>query len=1164
MDNNVVLEVYLRKLIQFCEAYDAFSIPAAMMAGGDGIKLQDVYTHINYISREDYERKKIDPADIFSAKTVKGGGSNLTDRTVSVMSKKLSKYDTINFDSIKAKIDERIAELEGELNNNSDETVTSDILDEKEELNWTWFLSAPGGGKTTLLKMYCLAYAYKFYIELYDWKEDILGKRQSIEDVCKRLDITDNTGICPFFISVRDLKEEDFRNINEYEGFNRIIEDSVIALVKEEVGDFNVETFFKSIKKPIYIIDSVEEFPDNGVRNDFLRGLDIFSKGNKCYLSSRYREYMENDTKVERNGVKLSAKEYVIDSLGDNIVRDFAQRWYDALNDRSGRKKLDVEKDFLVPLYKNSNVRNLISNPLELTSLLMISSYDSYLPSDFAKIYGRSIELWLSWANTALIYNYEDVMRQLSQIAFQMATSENEKIVVSYDSLFEFIKNSRNDLKRYYQQEWGDDIHSIDAFIQFLCRSHLVNRSTEGYDFIHRQYQAYLVAYCISTNNFSRETRKEKTRFSYIEEHIREKDDFWNQIYKIIAMIDIELRDDIITTLLDLSREDSSEGDTNYYVSRLIELAIIPGVNFDDNESQQLIELILQDENRWKLFESKKIDLQEWFALNDSRKNELFVNLAVKKSKELPEKDKDAFRDKIATAVFYCIWQREVDGVCVEAALMEFYSNFINTNIMEMIYSTHDLNKQQIMVRDIAYSKGKEALREGGYSDYYMLIAAIVGYEEERNPYSCIDNLLGSEDVYSSVLVINILVIATWLVRCKKADRFGYDIKKGEFSKYSEFILRGLLDDTRKEIRRDYLAAYSDIVAIGETRNQESIWFNEDVYKSILKSALFDYKKDGLLYDETDKSFTRCFEHISLYPCEYADICKSILSEMEINEQNLSDKLKKIFEETSDLMNKMRAVKLLIMISDIEYDERIALIKIIEKQGKDFKTKSKLRGEDLEQAYLYGMEQLKDYFPEGKSILEDLDFSKFAIRMDYKNEEEEAPNDGFSLEELFKNIETSDSEDGHEDFYAQKKFEKAKEQYLSSFELLSCKNNLAYMLRRGEITSVEYEGVPYDVTSLLQDGIQAKEPYSLMNYALYISWKEDHYNYNIGLTFLKQYVESAHLLSVAGWWYGLKNKCEAEGFLVSMWLCDLDLSIFDKKCELRKEVDSLFPGLIEY
>ena len=59
MKNTELLEVYLRHVIDFCQAYDAFSIPfapAAMIAGktdGSVIKMQDVYTHLSLISRDE-------------------------------------------------------------------------------------------------------------------------------------------------------------------------------------------------------------------------------------------------------------------------------------------------------------------------------------------------------------------------------------------------------------------------------------------------------------------------------------------------------------------------------------------------------------------------------------------------------------------------------------------------------------------------------------------------------------------------------------------------------------------------------------------------------------------------------------------------------------------------------------------------------------------------------------------------------------------------------------------------------------------------------------------------------------------------------------------------------------------------------------------------------
>ena len=136
--------------------------------------------------------------------------------------------------------------------------------------------------------------------------------------------------------------------------------------------------------------------------------------------------------------------------------------------------------------------------------------------------------------------------------------------------------------------------------------------------------------------------------------------------------------------------------------------------------------------------------------------------------------------------------------------------------------------------------------------------------------------------------------------------------------------------------------------------------------------------------------------------------------------------------------------------------------------------------------------------------------------------------------------------------------------YLQNFELLSSRNNLAYMLRRGEISSVKRDGVDYSVEELLKDGVKTREPYSLMNFALYISFENRCFKYESGLNFLKQYLEDGHLLEAASWWYKLKQNGELEGYIVLMWLCDLGLGIFESKEELKRTVDVCFPNLVKY
>lgn len=872
VSNEEVLEIYLRKVIEFCGSYDAFSIPAAMMSGGTEIRLQDVYTYLPVVEMEREERSK----DVL---------------------------DEIHKDILDSEsITERLTKL---------------IQTEVTELNWEWYLSAPGGGKTTLLKMIGLSHAYRYYVELFGENNRKFENRDAIEEICGLLKVDKNEGACPFFISVRELDEQDYPDVASSSGFKKVIADIINNMIKEEELDFDLEDFLKSVKRKIYIADSVEEFSSYDFRKNFLTGLDVFSSGSKCYLSSRYREYMENANgiiKREGSRVRLSGRKYVIRELGNHTVRAFAKKWYTALNNISGRKKLDVDRDFLIPVYKNVNVENLISNPLELASLLMISSYDSYLPSNYAQIYGRSIELWLSWGNISR-YNYEDVMRQLSQVAYQMAASENDKIIVSLENLKKYILQSRKELKRYFQQEWPEDEKSIDEFISYICHSHLMSRSTDGFDFVHRQYQAYLVAYCISTNNFSREMRR-RNKFDYIEEHIREKDDFWNQIYMIIAIIDIELRDDIITTLFELSEEEKDSTSGIYYVARLIEIAIIPGVNFDENERKQLIELLIQDENKWRLFSSKEKDLCELLNLNDQHGNEAFIKVAIRRTEELSGEREKEFKDKIATLAFYCIWHCKVGEPYIKEALPVFFDDFINVSMIRMILDSKKLTEQQIYVKKTVCTISQDAIETSGSVDCSMLAAAILGYQDA--PYSCADKMISRKKSGSDIIAICILEIGSWLLRYKIASDLRYDIEEAKWAKYQKFILNGILDNISYEARIKYLDVFGNLSALGVIKKHEVSWFRKDVFETVLRTALAEYGRTGEILEPSNGEINSCFRHLALYPGCFSKYCKNIIEEMNLDPTGLIEKIKAVQDHPVKLISKKVAAQLLFIMSDLK------------------------------------------------------------------------------------------------------------------------------------------------------------------------------------------------------------------------------------------------------
>lgn len=202
---------------------------------------------------------------------------------------------------------------------------------------------------------------------------------------------------------------------------------------------------------------------------------------------------------------------------------------------------------------------------------------------------------------------------------------------------------------------------------------------------------------------------------------------------------------------------------------------------------------------------------------------------------------------------------------------------------------------------------------------------------------------------------------------------------------------------------------------------------------------------------------------------------------------------------------------------------------------------------------------MKLYRPEGQQILKELELSNFNMSLNIEDDE------NFSIEDLLGDFSMPNLPDEEEyvDYYAEGRYEDAKQRYLRSFQLLSSRNNLAYMLRRGEISTVVYDGVTYSVETLLQPGIEEKEPYSLVNYALYISYDNGQYDYNKGFQFLLKYKETGHLLDAASWWFGLKQDEELEGYIVCMWLAELDLNIFETKEDIEKQMNMIFPESIK-
>ena len=124
--------------------------------------------------------------------------------------------------------------------------------------------------------------------------------------------------------------------------------------------------------------------------------------------------------------------------------------------------------------------------------------------------------------------------------------------------------------------------------------------------------------------------------------------------------------------------------------------------------------------------------------------------------------------------------------------------------------------------------------------------------------------------------------------------------------------------------------------------------------------------------------------------------------------------------------------------------------------------------------------------------------------------------------------------------YESRRFECAKDDFVFAvIEGIDAKTILGYMLRRKEIKSVFIADHEYSVEELLENGINHLDPTALMNNALLLSYIDGKYDYEAGRTYLGQFGGQSDLGSTFFWWNDQAQNGDQEGYVVLLWLLDL-------------------------
>ena len=100
---------------------------------------------------------------------------------------------------------------------------------------------------------------------------------------------------------------------------------------------------------------------------------------------------------------------------------------------------------------------------------------------------------------------------------------------------------------------------------------------------------------------------------------------------------------------------------------------------------------------------------------------------------------------------------------------------------------------------------------------------------------------------------------------------------------------------------------------------------------------------------------------------------------------------------------------------------------------------------------------------------------------------------------------------------------------------VSASNNLAYIIRRGEVgNKSKYSSK--DVADLLKAGVQAKDTFSLINMALLWALKVgDPDSWELADKII-QLISTDEIAPALDWWLGVARKGDVEGYLVHLWI----------------------------
>lgn len=603
-------------------------------------------------------------------------------------------------------------------------------------------LSAPGCGKTTLLRRISLSYAS---VDDFKTDYDLPGDLFPVLLYCN---VLNNMEFIDDFLSMIFLMTK-----RKYENFD-CTENSFATLLAIKAAE----------GKLLLIIDGLDEIFDKNRQLLFSKALYSFLATNSAVhliLTSRVASFSNSDNFGEEVAKYIKNIPYIkfnrIPLLNKSEVNDFIRKWYDVIF------PLDPGKDsFADHIIQQMNSRpfhyldNMVNVPLHLSNILSIAKIADSIPNNKCKLYSYYLTLSLNWHGTD-VTNINDMLTQLAYIACYM--TKKGIVSISKNILITVLKQCHQDLDGMFTKPM--DSNNIISFIKELeertciLQKSYVFSNEDIYTFTHLQLQEYLTAYAIYYGCSDRIDNK-RHPVDILAKHFRQSS--WREVIILVTLMgDKEFASSLVERLF----TDSKMNEDNYYTTNLLFEMITNGVELEPDTKHSIYDLLFRD--HITDYQLKKIcDFSTDDRLND------FMEYVKSKFEDSLKIGKSDYSLSIATIVANSFVSRN------ENPLVKAQEMVINNNDINMVIGLYIF----VVLGWCKYSKINSI-----FSNYNVQISnAFIGKLQKE--------IVSENSIYLNDIVTTI----------KDINLSAYSNSEGFFNEESFLVMVGYLRDENKKL----------------------------------------------------------------------------------------------------------------------------------------------------------------------------------------------------------------------------------------------------------------------------------------------------------------------------------------------------------------------------